>query len=256
MIKIMRVGTVLEGNNRASVYFKAAMNEGKLSITGVIGPKSNGDAVGSCGQIDMGFKHRDSQDNDKRYGDHLIKPNDINFTKGWDTDKLYDFLDIWQKWHLNDMKANCVHQVGPEWTPQDVILYNFELNEETEKAVKKAKDNALQVLTDGKPFSPSKGQIKITALKRTIKHHASKLPKSISNYYQFAVKKYDWQDGPTETKSTSWLDENEHPKGYLSKACPVCGYKYGSAWNRVEVPQDVIDFVQSLPDTDQTPAWI
>jgi hypothetical protein len=33
------------------------------------------------------------------------------------------------------------------------------------------------------------------------------------------------------------------------------GYKYGSAWLKVEVPQDVIDFLEALPNTDRQPAW-
>lgn len=33
-------------------------------------------------------------------------------------------------------------------------------------------------------------------------------------------------------------------------------YSYGSAWLRVEVPADVIAFLESLPKTDITPAWV
>lgn len=44
--------------------------------------------------------------------------------------------------------------------------------------------------------------------------------------------------------------------GLLCAPCPVCGYKYGSQWWREEVPSDVLDFLQFLPDTDQQPAWI
>ena len=259
MKKIIRVGTISidtgRATRKASIYCKISFNKDKFSISGVVGPKSNGDALGSCGQIDMGFEHRNQKDNDKRYRD-LIKPKDIAFADGWDANMFYDFLDIWKKWHLNDMKANCEHQIGPEWEPQDVTLYHFELNEDTESAIKRAKSNAMQVLEDGKPFKPSKGQVKICALKSSITYHKDKLPKKLASYYQVAVKKYDWQKEPTETKSTSWLNESEHPKGYLSKPCPTCGYKYGSAWNKVEVPGSVIEFIESLPETDKQPAWV
>lgn len=33
-------------------------------------------------------------------------------------------------------------------------------------------------------------------------------------------------------------------------------YSYGSAWLRKEVPADVIAFLESLPETDITPAWV
>jgi hypothetical protein len=33
-------------------------------------------------------------------------------------------------------------------------------------------------------------------------------------------------------------------------------YRYGSAWLRVDVPAEVIEFLQSLPDADRAPAWV
>ena len=59
-----------------------------------------------------------------------------------------------------------------------------------------------------------------------------------------------------EEKTTGWLTQEEHPEGVLSKPCPVCGYKYGSAWRFEEVPAEVIDWLKSLPDTKITPAWV
>lgn len=33
-------------------------------------------------------------------------------------------------------------------------------------------------------------------------------------------------------------------------------YRYGHAWLYREVPEDVINWLQALPDTDKTPAWV
>ena len=41
--------------------------------------------------------------------------------------------------------------------------------------------------------------------------------------------------------------------GYIHNGKP---YSYGSAWLREEVPAGVIAFLESLPDTDITPAWV
>jgi hypothetical protein len=41
--------------------------DGRFSISGVIGPLPSGNALGGCGQIDMEFAHRNDNDNDKRY---------------------------------------------------------------------------------------------------------------------------------------------------------------------------------------------
>ena len=56
-----------------------------------------------------------------------------------------------------------------------------------------------------------------------------------------------------------------YPESHYTWACEILekaglhpdnGYKYGSAWLSVDVPSDVIEFLQSLPDTDKTPAWV
>ena len=52
------------------------------------------------------------------------------------------------------------------------------------------------------------------------------------------------------------MSENEHPDGLLGKACPVCGYKYGTEWKKEEVPQDIIEWLFNLPTTKVKPAWI
>lgn len=64
------------------------------------------------------------------------------------------------------------------------------------------------------------------------------------------------EEGKKETKTSGWTYELEHPEGELMKPCPVCGYKYGSAWLKEAVPAEVISFLESLPETDKIPAWV
>lgn len=146
MIKIIRIGKH-EGMN---VYCKIEIKEkdGKkvLSISGVEGPKSNGDCKGSCGQIVMGME--------SSYA--------VDFAEGWDQKMFDEFVTVWNRWHLNDMKSACEHQ--------------RELN----------------------------------------------------------------------------ITYNEDPKN----VCVTCGYKIGSAWLHEDLPESVITFLNSLPETDQRPAWV
>jgi hypothetical protein len=160
MKKTVRVGTIESyGKHKVSVYCSIKFENGKLSISGVEGPLPSGNAIGGCGQIDMGYAHRDSKDNDPRYDE----PKQIaKFAEGWNQETWFKFLDIWHRWHLNDMKAECEHQ---------------------------------------------------------------------------------------RQRGETW---ETHP----SATCPDCGYVLGSAWLREEVPADVIEFLQSLPDADQVPAWV
>ena len=165
MQKVLHIGTIkVPAGSRqinADVFIKVRFEDERLSISGVIGPKSNGNAWGGCGQIDMEFKHRNDADDDKRYGD-LIKPVDISFTADWGTAMWYELLDVWKRYHLNDMHAECKHQRALGW-------------------------------------------------------------------------KYETHQG---------------------QSCPTCGYEIGTEWKSESVPESVIKFLQGLPETKKTPAWV
>lgn len=156
-------------------------NKGALSITGVEGPKANGDASGSCGQI----------------VDHLQTSVTV-YADGWDKGKLEYFAAIWRRWHLNDMHAGCEHQRAMGW--------------------------------DKKPIDP---------LKPT------------STY----GKHFEGQQMPS-WNMLAWVTQKEHPEGLLARPCPVCGYKYGTSWVFESIPNEVIEYLNSLPESKITPAWI
>src|SRR5258708_19590187 len=113
MEKVMRVGTIQDG----SIFIKADYDGKRLSISGVIGPKTNGDARGGCGQIDMEFAHRNQRDNDKRYTSP-IQPSEIEFAPDWNAEKWFDLLDPCKHYHLNDIKPQSQHHPPPDKTSQ------------------------------------------------------------------------------------------------------------------------------------------
>jgi hypothetical protein len=115
MQKVMRVGTVkTDGGRSVSLFVEAKYEEGRLSISGVIGPRPSGNSSGSAGQIDMEFAHRDPKDDDARTT-NPITPDQIAFAEDWTDEQWLDLLDIWKKWHLNDMRAGCRHQMAEGW---------------------------------------------------------------------------------------------------------------------------------------------
>jgi hypothetical protein len=66
--KVVSPGTVDVGRDQpVDVFARIQYDGARLSITGVEGPRRNGDAWGSTGQIAMGYAHRDESDNDQRY---------------------------------------------------------------------------------------------------------------------------------------------------------------------------------------------
>jgi len=74
------------------VICRISYANGKLTITGVHGPKRNGDAFGSCGQI------------------NLEKLDFDSFEDGWTQERLNMFISIWKRFHLNDVNAGSPAQ--------------------------------------------------------------------------------------------------------------------------------------------------
>lgn len=184
--KVVRVGTGKDGD----IFAKIEWTGDRLSISGVEGPKSNGDARGSAGQITMSYKEYDARGH-KTLGE--IQP-----APGWSAETVKKFFDTWDRWHANDMRAGCEHQTKEGWAE--------------------------------KPIDPSK-------------------PTTAYGKHFPGQKQDSWN-------MLAWVSQSEHPDGLLSKPCPVCGYKYGSAWLKEAVPDEVIEFLAGLPDTDKKPAWV
>ena len=94
--KIVRPGTVVTQDDKyVSVFVKIRWDGTALSLSGVVGPTSTGDAMGSSGQIKM--------------------PHIKNFAPGWDTQKVETLWEIWNAFHLNDLTAGCEHQRALGW---------------------------------------------------------------------------------------------------------------------------------------------
>lgn len=68
--------------------------DGRLSLSGVVGPMRNGNARGSCGQMQAVLK------------------DDIAFAPGWDRATADQLHEVWGAWHLNDMQAGTVAQTA------------------------------------------------------------------------------------------------------------------------------------------------
>lgn len=108
-IKTIRPGKIDHPNgvNLMNVYCSIEYKDGRLSISGVEGPLSNGNCLGSCGQIEMSLKPEDFKE----------------FARGWDKTKVAKFLEIWREWHLNDMQAGSPRQT--EFLKKNPSLKNY-----------------------------------------------------------------------------------------------------------------------------------
>lgn len=75
--------------DRHPVFVTIKWHDGELSITGVEGPKRNGDAWGGCGQIRLA---------------------EGTPAKGWTREAVEKLAEIWDRWHLNKLTAGSPAQ--------------------------------------------------------------------------------------------------------------------------------------------------
>lgn len=240
-------------HRRSDLFCKVEFKDDRLSFTGVIGPKRSGNADGGCGQIDMEFAHRNPVDNDHRYMSP-IQPGEMDFTPSWDAELWLDFLDAWNRWHLNDARSYCEHQRELGWREkarEKVTMYHWRINIETLTAVKTAVDAAVAKLKEGETISLPPEIVPLAALPSRLTTHLETPPGPF--YVPEAQTTYS---RPSEVKSLGWLRPSEHPDGLLCRPCPECGYEYGTKWIKEEAPDEVLDWIRALPESTKVPAWV
>lgn len=98
--RVMVPGRLRDGD----VWVRAGWDEqtGRLSLAGVVGPLTNGDAMGSSGQITGELLRLANADPERIAG-------------GWTRARIARLAEIWDRWHLNDMRPGCAHQRALGW---------------------------------------------------------------------------------------------------------------------------------------------
>lgn len=215
------------------------IQDGCLSICGVIGPTSNGNSTGGAGQC----------------VDEISKGTPA---EGWSQEMLDKFCSIWREWHLNEMTPYCEHQKELGWDKlalKKVSIYHFRRTREGSDLAQKAEAAAVRALKNGETFTPTEDQVFFANLPYALTSHEPELKGKYAPYFEHYKPLYSGDRSFEETKLLGHLFQTEHPDGILSKPCPVCGYKYGSAWLKRELPEDVVKFLSQLPDSLVRPAW-
>lgn len=245
--KVVSVGTLKGFGRKAPMLFLELRFDGsRLSITGVEGPKRNGNAEGGCGQV------CDSLD------------QILTFEPGFNAEIVSRLKSVWERWHLNDMRAGCEHQRA--WPiAQEVEIVTYKLNSEGIKLSTEAKRTISTVareLAHSITDATHRGSTLLSAGIADLAYQImsaeglTDLPywiNSAPDSDSIGSGLYDVDK--RETKRLGWLSVDEHPQGLMSKPCEVCGYKYGTEWRTETVPLDVIAFLESLPATSLGYPW-
>lgn len=152
-----------------------------------------------------------------------------------------EILRLWELYHLNNMHPECEHQAAAGWRKkagEKVTLYHWRMTREAMEEQKAAEKAALVALRCGETFKPTIKQRFFANLEYSLTTHTDTPPANVAKWYEPKKPLYAGDKGHTEIKTLGWLKETEHPDGILSKACPVCGYKYGSSWVYFPIPAE------------------
>jgi hypothetical protein len=200
----------------------------RLSITGVEGPRSNGDARGSCGQCVEAL-------------DHIT-----TLSPGWTPEMVRRLKAEWERWHLNDLRAGCEHQRKGLDLSKKVEVVSYKLTSEAHRLRERTLAVLAKAALAGEKFELTPRERALAGMTKWFKPRFQ--PPDADSPLSGC---YEVERG--ETKSIGWVYPHEHPEGVLGLACDVCGYKYGAAWLYEPVPEDVLEFLASLPEDASLP---
>lgn len=154
------------------------------------------------------------------------------YADGWNEERVNELNGIWNRWHLNDMRAGCEHQRGVYDTGKQIPVNKWMLKTGYFTMQREIIETATNDLKQHGTASITPEEQRVLNLK--LSHTQLKTPGE------------EYRLDKTEHKPACHIYETEHPEGVLCKVCPVCGYKYGSAWLFEELPTSVITWVEGL----------
>lgn len=221
-----------------NAFVKIEYKDSRLSICGVVAPMRNGNCLGSAGQCTEEIRGGEPTDE-------------------WTREMLDKLCDIWDRWHLNDMRPYCEHQKELGWDKQSqekVKITKWDVTREARDKAKDAEKRALECLKNGETFIPTSEETMYANVGYGVTTYNDELPEH-PEFYEFKEKDCLGHSN-VEYKTRGWIRCTEHELGLLTKECPVCGYKYGTSWKMEEIPSDVIEWLESLPETKIQPAWV
>ncbi len=210
------------------VFVRIDWDGERLSLVGVEGPKQNGDARGSSGQcVDF----------------DASTPN-----PPWTPERIERLRELWEQWHLNDMRAGCEHQRAAGWGSETVEIVTYKLTSEAYQLRKKAEEKASAAAVRGEVADLDDTEKALLSPDDRFRGRFEPPDADSPLSGCFEVRK-------RESKCTGWVRPDEHPRGVLRKPCPECGYKYGTARRTEPVPDAVLEELAALPESERGCPW-
>lgn len=141
---------------------------------------------------------------------------------------------LWERWHLNGLNAGCIHQDA--WDTNAVIeMVTYEVTPESSQERHQLKRQAAIRLASGQMVAYTDAEL--VSVNR---------PYRIIRGSEFPHPGAPYVEKRREKKLPVSVTPAEHPRGILGKPCEICGYEYGTAWNRAPLPESVLRTIESL----------
>lgn len=151
---------------------------------------------------------------------------------------------LWKLYHSNDMRSECEHQRAAGWGEQAnefIKIYKFWMTSESIQEKSEVETKLLQAAKMGKVYQVTKEEQKILNLEYTLESASPALSEDIEKYYHL---------GETEEKMRGWVRYEKDSRGILCKPCPVCGYKYGSEYKYLPIPENDKKIILSIMNNE------
>lgn len=151
-----------------------------------------------------------------------------------DNPLVVEICDLWEKYHLNDMNPDCEHGINEKLAKKKITVNTYHLTIDTITQTKAIKDKIKQQILEVGTATVSPDEQLLLGLPYI---RTGNIPPNLQPYYKLEE---------TEEKSAGWVRYTEHPDGVLCKPCPICGYKYGTAWNYRPIPEKDLTRIKEL----------
>lgn len=148
--------------------------------------------------------------------------------------KVTRMVEIWKKYHLNDTRPECEHQRELGWceAANETVDYSrYHLKLDVSHRQRKLNEYIDETLKTTGSITLSEDERILKSLPYFTWH-----PDKNAEYYALSKK---------DKRQRGGLSYKEDPRGILLKPCPICGYEYGSEWQYMPIPEDVIKEIKS-----------
>lgn len=202
--------------DRNKVVVNIEWREGRLSVTGDVYQQARDAGGGQC--------------------------QDVLARLCPDDPKVKRVVEVWNRWHLNDMRAGCEHQRAQNWRscpghygdPQD--RQREHCGNTAARRKKREEEWSKKTWPLGHPFCITPKHLERSGM--LLDPRAAPCGICLQEY-DAHLTELD-RLAPDKPKSPYYCDYDR-----LNEPCPVCGYKFGSEWLREEVPQEILDEIAS-----------